>query len=148
MKRLTLWLAPGLIMATGLLYLLNARLALALNQVCEMLATGNTRGLQMFFYSADSLGPLAAVGIGTVAFLVPILKPAYLLEANLQYFGPLAGIAMTAVSGFLALTVLILSGVSLWALFPTAFKGKLNAVPGLGYYLILGCIILLAARLG
>lgn len=147
MKRRLPFLAPGLAMTLGCSYLLIPRFSLGINQVFEMLSTGNTRGLMMFFHSAGALDSLLAVGIGTAAFLVPVLKPAYLLGANTEYFGAAMGSLLTFISAAIALGVLVLAGYSLGSLLPSTVRSRLKAIPYLGQALALACTVWLLIRL-
>ncbi len=147
MKRLTPWLAPLLALALGVMYLLIPKFSLEVNQVCEMLATGNTQGLMMFFHSAGPQGPLISLGIGLLAFLVPFLKPVYLLKANVLFYGLIYGGLLTFLSGLLALTALMLLGYSTLALLPDRIRTRLKAVPRMRYYLLLACTTWMLTRL-
>lgn len=147
MKRLIPWLGPGLFLITGAAYLLIPKFSLGFNQICEMLATGNTRGLMMFFHSAGSLGAPLSIGIGSAAFLIPALKPEYLFKANNEFFGQPAGILLTFLSAGFAVTVLALLGYSLWRLFPERIQKPLKAVPCLPQLLLLTCAFWMLIRL-
>lgn len=147
MKRLIPWLGPGLFLITGAAYLLIPKFSLSINQICEMLAMGNTRGLLMFFHSAGSQGAVLSIGIGAAAFLIPTLKPEYLLKANSEFFGQPAGSLLTFLSAGFSLTMLALLGYSLWCLFPERIRKPLKAVPCLPQLLLLACAFWMLIRL-
>ena len=147
MKRLIPWISPALVLTFGLLYGLSPVFSLGVNQICEMLATGNPRGLMMFYHSSGPQGPLIAIAIGWLSFLTPVLKPVYLHQANLAFFGPLPGGLLTALSGTLALGFAILTGFSLGAVLPPALRMRFTKIPYLRHLLIAICAVILTMRI-
>lgn len=101
----------------------------------------------MFFHSAGTLDSLLAIGIGAAAFLIPVLKPAYLLEASTEYFGAVAGSFLTFISALIALGVLVLTGYCLGSLLPSTVRSRLKNTPYLGQALVLACTAWLLIRL-
>ncbi len=146
MKRLLPWIAPGLILLFGAAYFLAPRFCLSVNQVCEMLMTGNARGLMMVLHSAGKGGIIIALSIGCLAFLVPFFKPEYLLQANTEYFGLTSGILLTVLGAMLALTLLLLLGYSLWALMPTGLRNRLSKVYRYRHFLPAGFAVWMLIR--
>lgn len=147
MKRLLSWFAPGLILIFGAAYFLAPRFSLGVNQVCEMLLTGNARGLMMVFHSAGNGGIIIAISIGCLAFLVPFIKPEYLLQANIEYFGLNSGILLTVLGALLALTLLLLVGHSLWALMPTGLRNRLSKAYRYRHFLPAGFAVWMLIRI-
>lgn len=122
MKRLLPGLMPALSLLAAGCYLLLPPFALAVNQLCEMLGTGNTRGLMMVYHSAGSLGAAAAAGISALALLVPVFKSHYLVSANTGYFGLWAGYGVTALGGLLAVILVLLWCKTITAMIPQSLK--------------------------
>jgi len=148
MKRLLPGLMPALSLLAAGCYLLLPPFALAVNQLCEMLGTGNTRGLMMVYHSAGSLGAVAAAaGISALALLVPVFKSHYLISANTGYFGLWAGYGITALGGLLAVILVLLWCKTLSALIPQSLK-KAVAPPDHRWSLVLiGAAALVLLRL-
>lgn len=147
MKRLIPWLAPLLLLIAALSYLLVPRWSLGFNQVCEMLATGNTRGLLMFFHEAGPQAFLLSLGIGFLAFLVPALKPDYLLQANVEFFGQPSGSLLAGLSGVMALGFLALLGFSICSMLPAHMRLRLKKIQHLHMALLLAGILWFVLRL-
>lgn len=146
MKRLLSWFAPALLLVFGASYTLCPRFSLGINQVCEMLLTGNARGLMMVFHSAEPASVAVSLGVGCFAFLVPLFKPVYLLQANTVYFGQSSGILLTTLGALLALTLLYLLGYSLWALIPTGFRNRFITAPRIRNSLLIGFAVWMLIR--
>lgn len=147
MKRLLPWLAPVLVLSVGAAYLLNPSFSLAFNQLCEMLATGNVRGLLMFFHGAGPKGWVLSLGAGIIAFLIPALKPMYLLQANGEFFGQTAGTALAALSGITAAVFLALLGLTLFSIMPASVQQRLRSIPYLRGILLSLAVLWLVLRL-
>lgn len=128
MRRIDPWLAPLLILGIGCAYFLFPRFALSINQVCEMLLTGNTRGIMMVLHSAGTYAAIASVGIGCIAFLVLPMKPRYLLLANTGYFGQLQGIILTVLGSVVAVLILTFIWHTLWTMLPEPGRRLLKQI--------------------
>lgn len=146
MKRLLLWFSPALVLVLGAAYAFAPHFSLGTDQVCEMLTTGNARGLMMVFHSAGPASIAVALGVGCLAFLVPLFKPEYLLKANMATFGHTSGILLTVFGALLALTVLFLLGHSLWSLIPEKFRNRFTRLSRFRNALLVGLSVWMLVR--
>jgi len=101
----------------------------------------------MFLYAAGSQGPVLSLGIGIAAFLIPVLKPTYLLQANVEFFGPTEGVFLTCLSAGISLGILLLLGHTLMNLCPKALSARLKAIPYARPFLLLAASGWLLLRL-
>ncbi len=72
----------------------------------------------MVLHAAGTYGTVVSVGIGCVAFLLPPLKPQYILVANTEYYGQLQGLVLTALGAAGAMLVLMMAWHTLWTVLP------------------------------
>ncbi len=126
MKRLLPWVMPAVALLAAGGYLFLPPFALAVNQLCEMLGTGNTRGLMMVYHSAGEHSLAAAGAVTALALLVPVFKSHYLVSANTGYFGQWAGLWVTWTGGLLSVGVLLLLGATIAALLPLRLRTALG----------------------
>lgn len=106
-KRLILIL-PILILM--IMFIFNKEFAISLNQVSEMLKSGNSNSLQMFYYDGGYFGWLTSILITIYGIIVPIFSKATLFTANISYFGLVVGGILVIISMFLALAYIFLIG--------------------------------------
>lgn len=79
-----------------------------LGLICEMLKTGGVRSLMMTYHTIGNYSPLSSIIVGTIAVIVPTLKPIYYLQANTEYYST-TGIVYTFLGlgmGMVLLTLL------------------------------------------
>ncbi len=106
-KRLLLIL-PLLILV--IIYMVNKEFAISFNQVSEMLKSGNSNSLQMFYYDGGYFGWLVSMLITIYGIIAPIFSKATLFTANTSYFGIVFGGILVIISTFLALAYIFAIG--------------------------------------
>ena len=109
--RLTV-LSPILLLAA--LYVSVPDFMQCLKQVSEMLSSGNSSSLQMFYYDGGSLGWLVSIIITIYATLAPMYPKSTVVIANQSYFGDLQGGLLAATGMLLAASYagLLLYGIA------------------------------------
>jgi len=102
MKSRAVWIIPFSWLIVGGAWLGFPDFSVSLNQLCEMVYTGGVRGLMMFFYSGGHWSILFSSAAGVLASLVPIFKPWYVWQANVEFWG-ISGYLISLISTVLAI---------------------------------------------
>lgn len=98
-----LWLTAFIpLVLLALLYFTKTDFALNLKLLSEMLRSGNTSSLQMFYYDGGELGWLVSIVITIYATIVPMYSESTVIIANQSYFGNFQGGILVATGMILA----------------------------------------------
>lgn len=91
-------------------FLMDKEFAISLSQVSEMLKSGNSNSLQMFYYDGSYFDWLVSIVISIYGILVPIFPKAILFIANSSYFGVFLGYILVFIGMMLAMTYIYMIG--------------------------------------
>ena len=115
-------LVPVLLLA--ILYISIPDFVQSLKMICEMLHSGNTSSLQMFYYDGGELSWLVSIAITFYATLVPLYSKSTVIVANQSYFGDVQGGVLVATGMLFAVSYAILLFYGIARTFGVGMKPK------------------------
>ena len=118
-----LWLTAFIpLVLLALLFFSKTDFALDLKLVSEMLHSGNTSSLQMFYYDGGKVSWLVSIIITIYATVVPMYSKSTVIIANQSYFGDVLGGILVATGMILAVIYVLVLIFSVAKIF--GFRSK------------------------
>lgn len=101
----------------GVCYYSFSGFAITINRFCEMLNTGNSKGIMMYYYEFGNINYITSILITSLQTLIPVFPKNPVIEANIVYFGNTVGFILTILGVLLGSSYAYLIGSALSNIF-------------------------------